>query len=183
MKKAVGVALAMTLALTGCTNYVEDGTSQLETGSYTEAIATFEKAVEKEQGVAEAYRGIGLANYELEKYEEAKSALDSAIENGGEATPTLYNIMGICDMKMENYASALNNFNMGISLAEGTQENESEDSKADYTEVKQEMEFNMVVCYEKQFDWANAKAKMVDYISKYPDDAAAQKEAQFLETR
>ena len=45
------------------------------------------------------------------------------------------------------------------------------------------MEYNEIICYEQQSDWENAKAKITEYISKYPDDEAAQKEAEFLQTR
>ena len=46
-----------------------------------------------------------------------------------------------------------------------------------------EMEYNEIICYEQQSDWENAKAKITEYISKYPDDEAAQREAEFLQTR
>lgn len=49
--------------------------------------------------------------------------------------------------------------------------------------VLQEMRFNQIVCYEKLGDWENAKTKIAEYIQVYPDDADAQREAKFLETR
>ena len=45
------------------------------------------------------------------------------------------------------------------------------------------MEYNEIICYEQQSDWENAKAKITEYINKYPDDEAAQREAEFLQTR
>lgn len=51
------------------------------------------------------------------------------------------------------------------------------------TKVLQEMRFNQIVCYEKLGDWENAKTKIAEYIQVYPDDADAQREAKFLETR
>ena len=52
-----------------------------------------------------------------------------------------------------------------------------------FSEVLQEMRFNQIVCYEKLGDWENAKTKIAEYIQVYPDDADAQREAKFLETR
>ena len=36
---------------------------------------------------------------------------------------------------------------------------------------------------EQAGDWENARARLGEYIAEYPEDAAAQKELQFLETR
>ena len=52
-----------------------------------------------------------------------------------------------------------------------------------FSEVLQEMLFNQIVCYENLGDWENAKTKIAEYIQVYPDDADAQREAKFLETR
>ena len=49
--------------------------------------------------------------------------------------------------------------------------------------MKQEIQFNVIVCYEKLEDWDNAKAKLEDYVAAYPDDEKAAKEAEFLKTR
>ena len=40
-----------------------------------------------------------------------------------------------------------------------------------------------IVCYEKLLDFATAKTKAEDYLDKYPEDAAMQKEYEFLKTR
>ena len=50
-------------------------------------------------------------------------------------------------------------------------------------DIKQEIQFNVIVCYEKLEDWDNAKAKLEDYVTAYPDDEKAAKEAEFLKTR
>ena len=52
-----------------------------------------------------------------------------------------------------------------------------------FSEVLQEMLFNQIVCYEKLSDWENAKSKIAEYIQVYPDDADAQREAIFLQSR
>ena len=70
-------------------------------------------------------------------------------------------------------------FRRAESFSRGSKEEET----ADYSEVIREMKFNRVVCLEKKLDWENAKAAMAEYASLYPDDANAQKEAEFLSTR
>lgn len=45
------------------------------------------------------------------------------------------------------------------------------------------MHFNMIVAYEQMKDWESAKAKLKEYLAEYPDDEAAKKELEFLETR
>ena len=52
-----------------------------------------------------------------------------------------------------------------------------------YTHLKKEMHFNMIVAYEQMKDWESAKAKLKEYLAEYPDDEAAKKELEFLETR
>ena len=73
MKRATLLALAVSACLlTGCTNALKDGTGYLEDGNYKEAVTAFQKAVDEGKKTAEAYRGLGMAYYELEDYESAK---------------------------------------------------------------------------------------------------------------
>lgn len=173
MKTAL-LAVAAALLLTACGNKVEDGTKLMEEGKYKEAAEAYQEAIDDEKDVAEAYLGKGMAYYEQEEYPAAKQALSDALANGIEKTPIIYNMIAICDMEQGNVDTALSSYEAGIALAGQSDE---------YAKVVQEMEFNVIVCYEKQTDWENAKAKMAEYISKYPDDEDAQKEAAFLETR
>ena len=46
-----------------------------------------------------------------------------------------------------------------------------------------EMEYNEIICLERQADWEAAKEKITAYTEKYPDDENARKEAEFLQTR
>ena len=50
-------------------------------------------------------------------------------------------------------------------------------------ELKKEMEYNVIVSYEKMQNWEKAKSKLNEYLEKYPDDETAKKEVEFLETR
>ena len=164
--------IAAAIVLTGCVkNPSEKGVEYLEDGKYKEAIEQFQDAIDSEVNAGDAYRGIGIAKWEQEDYEGAKEAFQNALDNGAKKTGTIYNFMGNCDMKLSRPESALNYFRLGIG-----QEDSSE-------ELKKEMHFNMIVAYEQMKDWESAKAKLKEYLAEYPDDEAAKKELEFLETR
>lgn len=172
MKKGVTLAVLLTCCMfAGCARPTEDGLQLLQEQKYEEAITKFQKSIEKEKELAEAYRGLGIAYWELEDYENAKSAFASALEEGAEATGTIYNFLGICEMKAGNMEEALSYFRLGIAC-EGNSE-----------ELQREMELNEIVACEELGDWELAKTKLAEYIRKYPDDEKAAKEAEFLETR
>ena len=175
MKRATLLALTVSACLlTGCTNALEDG-------NYKEAVTAFQKAVDEGKKTAEAYRGLGMAYYEQEDYASAKDAFEKALAAGGEKNQVIYNLLGICGMKLNDYNYALEQFNQGISLSQNS--GTSMENAESFSEVLQEMRFNQIVCYEKLGDWENAKTKIAEYIQVYPDDADAQREAKFLETR
>lgn len=180
---------AMVCFLTACTDYVKDGTEYLESGQAQEAISAFEQAIaeaEKKEGdTSEAYRGLGMAYYAQEDFEAARSNLQKALEEGALQTPAIYNMIGVCSMKLEDYDGALSAFEQGIQFpAEGVVSKGTKlEQAADYSGAIQEMKWNRVVCYEKKRDWAGAKAAMSEYSAEYPNDADAQKEAEFLSTR
>lgn len=172
MKKCkITVLLILSVFLIGCASYAEKGTDLLEEEKYEEAAEKFQKGIEKNKDLAENYRGLGLAYWELGDYENAEKAFQSALENEAEGTGALYNLMGLCNMELEDYEGALNYFRLGIA---------SEDAGE---KLIQEMEYNEIVAYENLRDWETAKHKMEQYIEKYPDDEKAAKEAAFLRTR
>ena len=152
-----------------------------KTENYKEAVTAFQKAVDEGKKTAEAYRGLGMAYYEQEDYASAKDAIKKALAAGGEKNQVIYNLLGICGMKLNDYNYALEQFNQGISLSQNS--GTSMENAESFSEVLQEMRFNQIVCYEKLGDWENAKTKIAEYIQVYPDDADAQREAKFLETR
>ncbi len=53
-------------------------------------------------------------------------------------------------------------------------EQEMTKTKAD-TALLQEMEYNVIVCYEKQADWENAKSAMKQYQEDFPEDDSVSK--------
>ena len=92
----------------------------------------------------------------------------------------LYNLTAVCAMKTEDYAKALECFQAGIALAESKTGDDK--TKAD-TALLQEMEYNVIVCYEQQADWENAKSAMKQYQEDFTEDDSVSKEAEFLQTR
>lgn len=176
-KKLLILFTAAVCFLTGCANYIKDGTELMEEGSYQEAVESFQESIDKEKDVEEAYRGMGMAYYKMQDYGQARENLQTAIDLGSPETPAVYNLIGICAMNLRDYDGALEAFEKGIALAEDS------DEASEYTDVLQEMRYNQIVCYEKKTDWAGAKAAADVYISEYPDDKDVQKEAEFLETR
>ena len=149
-----GAALLLALSLTGCSGSVEKGLEYLEAGEFESAAEEFQAAAEKDKDAAEAFRGLGIAKWELEDYEGARDAFKSALDNGAEKTGTLYNFIGCCDLRLGDPSSAL-----------------------------QEMKFNVIAAYEGMEDFESAKTKLKEYLEEYPDDEQAQKEMTFLETR
>lgn len=154
-------------------NPSEEGIECLKNGQYEEAIEHFKQAVEEEINIGDAYRGIGIARWEMEDYEGAKEAFQKALEQQAESpfTGTIYNFLGSCELKLGNLEEAQNYFQSGIGL------------KGNSEELDREMKYNLIVTLEQRGDWESAKAKVAEYAAQYPDDAKAQKEQQFLETR
>lgn len=171
-KEVVLLITVLCMTLMGCAkNPSEEGVKYLKKGQYKEAEAFFEEAIKTENNVGDAYRGIGLSKWEQGSYEEAKAAFESALENGTEKTGTLYNLLGNCEMRLDNVSGALNYYRLAI------------EAKDNSEALAQEVKFNMIAAYEKQGDWESAKLKLREYVAEYPEDEEAQKESKFLETR
>lgn len=167
----LGVLFILGLVLTGCReNPSEKGVEYLKEGHYEKAITQFEKAVKEKIKEGDAYRGIGIANYELGKYKEAKEALLKALEEGEKPTAVIHGMLGDCEMNLGEEKSALNYYRLAL---------EEKPSK----EQKSEILLNEIAAYEKLEEWKNAKAKLKAYVKEYPDNEKAKRELEFLETR
>ena len=158
--------------LTGCkSNPSEEGVLFLQEGQYEEAIVKFQEAVDENVNAGDAYRGIGIAKWELQDYAGALEAFENAMDNGVTPTATLYNFLGTCELKLNDYKMAINYYRLGMVCEDCSEE------------MLQEMRFNEIVCFEALEDWENAKAKLAEYAADYPGDPIAAKEAEFFETR
>lgn len=172
MKKWIlAVVLAGVFVFTGCTNNVKSGVEALEAGNYEEAKSAFGQEIEKGKHLDEAYRGLGIACFELEEYEDALEAFELAVENEAEGTAVLYSMMGACYMEAGEYEKALDVYTKALSMEDITDE------------IKQEVQYNLIAVYENMADWDAAKEQMESYKKAYPEDDRIEKEADFLETR
>ncbi|MEF9941797.1 MAG: tetratricopeptide repeat protein [Lachnospiraceae bacterium] len=172
MKKVrIIIGIILCGLLVGCSHPTKDGVSLLQEKKYKEAIEVFQKAVDHKKDTGEAYRGMGIAYWELKDYEHAREAFIKAIDHDVKKTGTLYNFIGICDMKEKNPKSALNYFRLALAM------------KGNSKSLIQEVEYNEIIAYEQIEDWESAKVKLEQYIEKYPEDSSATKEAEFLKTR
>lgn len=172
MKKGmIMLAVCMLIGTTGCGSLVKKGTAYLEAENYESAQEVFQKAVEKEEELAEAYRGLGIAYMELDEYETALWAFEKALGEGTEETAVLDNLVGICGMKCGQYKKAASFFEKAAKQEDAT------------AELTQEIAWNLVVSYEKLGEYQTAKEKLEEYLSAYPEDEKALKEQEFLNTQ
>lgn len=175
MKRTIKWMLTGLLAacmLTGCgSKSLEEGVSLLESGKYEAAAGKFKEAADEDRNAGEAYRGLGIAEWEQGQYEAALNAFENALDNGAEKTAEIYNLMGCCELKLSEPKAALDYFHLGM---------ECEDVG---DELMQEMKYNEIVAYEDSGQWENARTKLKKYCKAYPDDERASKEAEFLETQ
>lgn len=171
MKKMIAAIMILAMLLTGCSSYLEDGVLLLEEEKYEEAIVEFEKQIEKEKQLDEAYRGIAIANYELGNYDKVVENFEKALENDAKETVAMYHLMASACMKCEDFENAMKYYDLVLSMEDCTEE------------IKKEILFNKISIYEGRADWEAAKEAVNTYLASYPNDERAIKEAEFLSTR
>ena len=170
MKKVLGLVVLLLLT-TGCAGNIKDGITLLEEKKYEEAAETFQKDIKKNRNLGEAYRGLGIACFEMEDYEAAVEAFELALKNETQETAVFYGFLAAGYLETKEYDKALDTYERAL-------------SKEDLTvELEQEIQFNLIAVYEKMGNWDGAKKQMDIYMKKYPDDTRVEKEAEFLETR
>jgi tetratricopeptide (TPR) repeat protein len=108
-------------------------------------------------------------------YNYAISVYKSYLEENGEHAE-IYNRLGLCEMQMavsyndiSYYSMAINDFETGLAL------NDPNENKA--------LLRNEITAYEYTGDFETANSLMSTYLSLYPDDEEAQREAVFIATR
>ena len=107
------------------------------------------------------YEALGDYNYASNVYKNYL-AVDS--DNA-----RVYNQLGLCCLKMDDYEGALEAFQSGMATGDSS--------------VLQSLELNEIIAYEYLEDFETAAARMEEYIAAYPGDEAAKREYIFLSTR
>lgn len=107
-----------------------------------------------------SYEALNDSNYALKLYDDYVTQAP----NGA-----IYNQMGLCYFAMEEYGSAINAFEKGLSAQDNL--------------CKQQLAYNQIIAYEKTAQFEIAKTLMANYLKIYPDDEIAQREYEFLQTR
>lgn len=156
--------------LMGCSGQIKEGISYLEEEKWEEAISSFEEEIKKDKHLDEAYRGIGIAKFELGEYEEAIENLEMALQHEAEETASMYGVLGDCRFKLKEYEKALEYYEKALQL-ECTEE------------LKQELLWNEIAAYEELGQWDAVKEKASLYKETYPEDTSIDKTMEFLETR
>ena len=172
MKKIL-LCLCVMLAVTftGCKSNVEEGGELLTKQEFAAAAEKYQASIEEGKELAESFRGLGICYYEQEQFEEALKAFEQALNEGTEKTAVLYNLCGICSLRVGDAGNAVYYFEEGQKYSDVSEE------------LRQEMAFNVIVCYGQLGEYELAKQAAEAYLEMYPDDEKVVKELEFLETQ
>lgn len=120
-------------------------------------------------GFTEAYYYIGEV-YRIKKdYQKAIYYYETFIKEGDRLTPDVYNQIATCFIKSGDYKSAISYLEKGIEY--------------NYAGTMQVLLKNEIIAYESLGKFDKAKAKIEDYLIRYPEDTQAVREAKFINTR
>ena len=111
---------------------------------------------------------LGRTYEALGDYNYASGIYADYVEND-QSKAEIYNQLGLCRMRMEEYESALAAFQAAMSIEDNG--------------MMQTLKFNEIVTYEYMRDYKTAATLMSSYLRAYPDDEAAKREYEFLQTR
>lgn len=135
-------------------------------GEYQNAYLALEEA--RERGGVESYLYLGRSYEATGDYNYAANVYNSFLEKN-EGNAEMYNQLGLCEMARGEYRKALEAFQAGMQLENGT--------------MTQTLAFNEIVAYERLGEYAQATILMGNYLKNYPDDQQARREYEFLSTR
>lgn len=135
-------------------------------GDYESAGACLERA--REGGGEEVILYLGKTYEALGDYNYASGVYTSYLEAHADSE-VVYNQLGLCKLKMQDYKAALQAFQSGLAV-----ENNS---------MLQTLQFNEIAAYEYLGEYKKASVLMETYLKNYPDDETAQRENAFLKSR
>ena len=196
MKRYNVILLSMTVALiaAGCGNnnkILNKGVKALEKENYSAAVESFEEMIKAESeekpkndkqekiqsnNLSEAYKGLGVAYFELKEYDKALDSYVKCDGLEGTKTPSMYRNMAICANEINEYSSAAEYAEKGIDVIK-------EDEESAEPEIKKELYFLLIQSLEKDGNWEEALSWAEGYSEMFPDDKDVEKEIEFLKTR
>ncbi len=137
---------------------------------YLEDYETAKNSLERARDSENAQPALFLGRtYEaLGDYNYASTVYMDYIEKYGDSGE-IYNQLGICRVRMQDYENALLAFQVGM--------------EAEKEPCLQNLKYNEIVAYEYLGDFKRASSLMEEYRKHYPDDAKAEREWKFLKTR
>ncbi len=147
-------------------DYYQRGRIYYFMGDYPNAQSELLEAAEKGEGQARLF--LGKIYLEQQDPASARAMYQEYAQEKGSAARA-YNGLALCDMAEGNYDGALQNISLGLKQAE--------------EKDMQELLYNEAVAYEYKRDFATAKSKMAEYLTRFPEDENAQREASFLQNR
>lgn len=133
---------------------------------YQKAYTELEDA--KSDGTAQSSLYLGKAYEATGDYNYACNVYRSYLDKMGDSAE-MYNQLGICELKRQNYNTALDAFQDGLALQN--------------KEMLQVLSFNEIVAYEYLGEFGKADSLIQAYMKNYPDDEQAARENAFLSTR
>ena len=149
-KRMIICTLIMMLFLSGCVGNLKDGVALLEAKDYEAARECFQTDISKERNLKEAYRGLGIACFELEEYEEASVAFEKALEYEEEQGGSICAFLGACYIETKEYEKAAKVYEKALTTAGLS------------AELTQEVRLNLITVYENLAQWDEAKKQMED---------------------
>ena len=141
--------------------------AQYFSGEFDTALTGLAAAAEN--GYEDAHYYIGEIYHARSDYGEAVFHYKQYMDGSGRTDAAAYNQAGICLLKQEKYAEALETVRKGQTLSDALH--------------GKQLLFNEVVILEKMGDYNTAYEKAVEYRNQYPEDVKIRKELEFLATR
>lgn len=184
-RKLAGIVLLTLISLSACKNeanaYRTEGITALEKGDAEKALENFDLALEKSKGK------VGTLQFDILAYKvEAEihlGKLDEAEEN-------LQNLETISTKNYAKLQDLIEAKKSIVSAGEALNQDDLDLARKELDEAKEkglstdrELEYSEAIYLEKTGEWQNAYEAFSKYCSRYPDDAEAARELQFLESR
>ena len=168
-RKLAGIVLLTLISLSACKNeakaYRTEGITALEKGDAEKALENFDLALEKSKG-----------KIHLGKLDEAEENLQN-LETISTKNYTKLQDLIEAKKSIVSAGEALNQDDLDLARKE------MDEAKEKGLGTDRELEYSEAIYLEKTGEWQNAYDAFSKYCSRYPDDAEAARELQFLESR